>query len=235
MSERPGDLVMALPETATIGLSIDAEAPGAFRIPAELAAPFEPDLGPGERLLWVGVSHSRWARPRDGWRGFIVAAGAFLLSAGTLSAFLDPRFAPIGVLCGVIGVLAGTAGTLVLVAASLTAGQRYREGKVLRQVAYAITDRRLIVRRPVSDSQGVEVLAIEPGEVLTVHRLEFPDGTGDVVLALGDAHHGQPLSLAAIDEVRRVETLARQVLLSSPSSILPPGRSPGLSAGVTVR
>ncbi len=193
------------------------EALQAPAVPPELVAPFKPDLDADERLIWAGVSWPTWGQSGGWWKALLAGFAAVGVAAGTLAAFFDPRFKAIETLCGTIAVVAGSIGFLILVGGLMAAIDAWREGRATRGVLYALTDRRAILRRPVAGSRGIEVQSIPRGSVRTLHRVEYPDGSGDLVFALADATPGLPTVFAGIADIQRVESLARLTLLTPPS------------------
>jgi hypothetical protein len=77
-----------------------------------------------------------------------------------------------------------------------------------------LTDRRAIIWRPAGRPGGVEVATFRRGEVHELRRVEYPDGSGDLLL-FPDAESGASTLFAGVPEIVAVERLARQTLLGS--------------------
>jgi hypothetical protein len=93
---------------------------------------------------------------------------------------------------------------------------RRSERTRLRGTLYALTDRRAIIWRPSGRTGGVEVHSVARGGVKRVHRVEYPDGSGDVIFQQpteGEVHW-PPTGFEKVPEVVRVERLVREALLS---------------------
>ncbi|CAN5869946.1 hypothetical protein BH23PLA1_BH23PLA1_02110 [soil metagenome] len=180
------------------------------------------ELVPGERLLWAARSrprpfrfggHRTWSAVAAG----IIGLGVFFLSIGFQ--FLDGPFPDSDELVG-LGIFLVFIGALValVVIASLvsTRAARCRDANTF----YAVTDRRAIIWRPLPKAHALEIHTIERGRVEKIHRVEYPDGSGDVIFTCpGDAQHlynpeftGKQLSFKDIPEVRRAEDLLRRTL-----------------------
>ena len=82
---------------------------------------------------------------------------------------------------------------------------------------YALTDRRAILWTPNVYNAlpgAVEVCSVFRGNIKTIHRIEYPDGTGDVVFNRFASEEGwMNTSFDGIPDVRRVEDLVRRTLM----------------------
>jgi hypothetical protein len=114
-----------------------------------------------------------------------------------------------------LGFLTGLVAFLLLVGMTAFAVSRLGRPSPLKKVnSYALTDRRAIFRRQL-DRPLVEVVSVWRGQVEQVYRLEDSEGTGDVVLNVSGGYPGHgPAILEVVPEVRRVEDLARRVLVA---------------------
>src|SRR5262249_8379046 len=93
-----------------------------------------------------------------------------------------------------------------------------------KRTCYALTDRRAIVWEAGSFG-SVQVLSYRPAELTKIRRVEYPDGTGDLVfeeeITIGTGNRGystttrQRQGFMSIDHVRQVEELLRKALLRS--------------------
>ncbi|HWE40046.1 MAG TPA: hypothetical protein VG406_26075 [Isosphaeraceae bacterium] len=182
-------------------------------LPDDLRARLKAELAPGERLLWAGRPSPK---PVQVTKGYVIAAlvalGLAALCVALLALPMPPpdRFEQPDK--GSRIVLALGIGFLALMIALLTvavwnskvAGAR-REARRL----YALTDRRAVVWKPIPGSEAVTVTSYHPRQIEGLHRVENPDGTGDVLFsgsgAWGTGFHG-------IADVRRVEDLVRMNL-----------------------
>jgi hypothetical protein len=194
-----------------------------FDVPEAMISLFKAELEPGERLPWAGQSRSR--RGLNAIQGWLIATILFLGSLTICIAcaaiirnhwgsderkFVDDAAS--------IGFISGLAAFLLLVGMIVAAVSRFGRQRPPNKVNfYALTDRRAILRRQL-DRPAVEVIPIWRGQVEQVYRLEHPEGSGEVVLNLGRGHLGRgTASIEVVSEVRRVEDLARRVLLASGS------------------
>lgn len=188
-------------------------------MPEDLSERIKPELSPGERLLWAA-----WERPAGAGEappflyGSIWALGFLVLSAlgfAGLFGYLGRRFAPIEVLCGTVGVLAGIIGFFIPVGMLGSWVTERGARSALKRKYYALTDRRAILWTPRAGSSAVEVRSFPRGTIAAVHRAEYPDGSGDVLFERTPTDRYQPaVGFEGIADVRRVEDLARRVLLA---------------------
>jgi hypothetical protein len=188
-------------------------------LPEDLHEVIKPELAPGERLLWADRANARASgRASSPLLGFVRAAGFLMISAGCFAAFfglLGQRFHVIEGATGMFGMIAGIIGFLILIG---TLGGWISEGlgrALVKRRCYALTDRRAIVWNLRSGSRAVEVHSFHRGRVKDVRRVEYPDGSGDVIFALNEARYDEVESgrFVGVAEVRRVEDLVRKVLI----------------------
>jgi hypothetical protein len=182
-------------------------------LPDDLRARLKGELAPGERLLWAGRPLPKPVRLT---KGYLVAAlfalffGAICIAGIMLhqrppNRFGQPDEGPSIVGAIVAGSLALLIPLLMLVAwKSKVAGAR-RDAQRL----YALTDRRAIVWQPVPASEAITVTSYHPKQIENLHRVENPDGSGDVKFS-GSGPWG--VGFDSIADVRRVEDLVRMNL-----------------------
>jgi hypothetical protein len=173
------------------------------------------ELEPGERLLWAGAPVLLPARTsRAFWFGVttvvvctIVACVAFVT--------VPLRFPHSGEGLSVVGLVSTLVAFATLLGtiagASTRAGERAKRSGML----YALTDRRAIIWVPDVAKGMVAVHSIPRGSLAQVHRLERPDGSGDVVFtfARGDLWWPAPSAFESVPDVRRVEEQVRRTLV----------------------
>jgi hypothetical protein len=189
-------------------------------LPDDLRARIKSELVPGERLIWVARGLLR--PPSSGDlpdRGCLLfAVGLFALSGACLAAFYGLWG---GLLAGspgwaTSGLLAGVLWALLMMGMIGSWFENRGQAKRSANSVFALTDRRAITWIPLSDQdKGVEIHSIGRGKVGHIHRIEHPDGSGDVLFCSSPdrTKDSQRLGFRAIPEARRVEGLAREVLL----------------------
>jgi hypothetical protein len=198
-------------------LAIDDRS-SADDLPEDLAGLVKPELQPGECLLWA--SRARGRPP-----GFIptpIRSSLFaVLSLGTSAGAgylmfgpLRTRFERVDGLVTGIGLIAFVAGLIAAFVASCTFLDKWWPRGLIPGNIYALTDRRAIIWVPVRGSKAVEVHAYTRGSVRSIHRLEYPDGSGSVRFDYPTEEYlGRPPGFDEIADVRRVEVLARRTLI----------------------
>ena len=182
----------------------------------------KPELEPGERLIWAARSRGDQGRGHAGHlRAIGWVAGLFLFSVSCF-AILPFRFVPSEVFIGTMTILGTTALATSMVVGLIVvlryAGHLLRSWRRVPDV-YAITDRRAIIwtASPVAGAVDVVVLPYGSIHAQSIHRTQFPDGTGDLHLS----GYRPNSSFRGIDEVRRVENLVRAYLVASPHEAAP--------------
>jgi hypothetical protein len=186
--------------------------------PEELLGLVKPELQPGERLLWA-------SRARERPPSFIptpIRSSAFaVLSFGTSAATaylmfgpLRPRFERVDGLVTGIGLLAFVAGLIAAFVAFCTFLNKWWPRGLIPCTIYALTDRRAIIWVPQRGIKAVEVHTYTRGSVRSIHRLEYPDGSGSVRFDYPNEEFQRgPSGFEEIADVRRVEVLARWTLI----------------------
>ena len=181
----------------------------------DLHARIKAELVPGERLLWAGqptrdtVDRASWQR----WAIWFVAIASVLL-AGLSIDKEPPLTTPTEKIGGGLVILGLVAGSIYAIAFVWTLHERSRERRSMRGTLYALTHQRAIRWSPAPGRRGVLIETIPAQSLGSVHRVECPGGVGDVKFG-GNVPHGTFLGFDGIAEVRRVELLARSVLLGS--------------------
>ncbi len=188
-------------------------------LPDDLRALVKVELRPGERLLWA----ARPVRPPAGTIGPQTAGTvtAWLLGSGGMSlggiAYVLGTFGPVSevaVPLVKLGILFG--GIVAVIAFSTLAimlSGRASARKQSASVTYALTDSRAILWRPRRGTGAVEVYTIPAHTLESIHRVEFPDGSGDVVFSGPNAMPWNAQGFLGVADVRRVEALAREYLI----------------------
>ncbi len=183
----------------------------------ELEAFIKPELNPGERLLWA----SRVVRPsgKDGPRpfasGLTWTVGLGLVSVACL-VLLPPavvlRMEAADALLLLVGIVAGIFSFFVALGTIAGVVSRRAARRASANRVYALTDRRAILWDPVAKSTAVTVHTLTRGTLKREHvrRVQYPDGSGDVLLR-GKYEH--PAGFLGVAEVRRVEELVRRYLI----------------------
>ncbi len=188
-----------------------------FEVPDEALALFKTELEPGERLLWAGESGRRVSSEGIGWVGALVwFLGCLAVCVVcTTVLFSIPRFqsneGPVVFLGFVFGIVAFLILVGMIASALSKIGSRSDRA---RDSVYALTDRRAIFRHKM-DGKAVRVVSLRRGQVGHIHRVESADGSGDVFFHLPEKQTGYiPTTMDSVPDVRRVEDLARRVLLA---------------------
>jgi hypothetical protein len=182
------------------------------------------ELEPGERLLWSG-RHVPKAEPVS---GSTVAGLATVVVAGgvSLASFVTLFRHPTGEIAGLVFLgLASFVVTFFVALGTLAGLNNRRKARETKEgTLYALTDRRAIIWVPDRAKGALAVYSIPRGQVARVHRLEYPDGTGDVVLTLRDKASfpwQTPSAFEGIPAVRRVEEQVRRTLIDGPETTVP--------------
>jgi len=164
--------------------------------------------------------------------GFVVSgliASFFLLGSVIFFAAYARDKRPENGLRGEIPPLVGgglmTFAAAALIAAILTGVVRTRLAERVKRsgTLYALTDRRAIIWLPEPRLGAVKVYTVTRGSLEGVHRLEFSDGSGDLLFRLKghrpEVESWGPTAFEGIAEVRRVEEQVRRTLVVSPPGV----------------
>lgn len=185
--------------------------------PEPLLELIKPELKPGERLLWA----SRSDRPSptevgrakpSGWMAGLalgVVGLAFFAFGVAVSRFTRSQasdfFAAIGIALGLFSAV---------ILSCTTVGAVWRTWARSRSSVrmYALTDARALIWDPMPRSSAVVVHTFPKGTIRAenLRRLQFPDGSGDVLFR---NLYESPSGFFGVADVRRVEDLIRQFLI----------------------
>lgn len=194
-----------------------------------LASLVKEELEPGERLLWAGRPLARRNRlPRSAVVGWLIVVFASAVSFGLIKMVRMGANPAEGFGVLVVVAVAIALGGCIGLAAGVN--QRRVARSKRENTLYALTDRRAIIWAPAIAKGSVAVHTIPRGQVSRVHRIEFDDGTGDVVLTYESGANWNwtvptsfesgvnwnwtiPTSFEGIANVRRVEEQVRRTLV----------------------
>jgi len=184
------------------------------------------ELEPGERLLWCGQPTRESPRSNTWFLVWgVIAALSLLAAVASFAAYsrdTRPDPAPRGDIPPLVGgglaafVFSGVITLLLAVAVGHRKSERVKKSGTL----YALTDRRAIIWVPETSRGAVAVYTLVRGSVANVHRVEYPDGSGDVLLRVRgpqpfDSEPWGPAGFEGVAEVRRVEEQVRRTLVES--------------------
>ncbi len=202
---------------------MDDQVPEPDAVPEELLHLVKPELQPGERLLWASFAQ---AKPPAGLRspiralvvmitGFGLAAGAFFTIFGPYR----PKFLGVENLLIGTGVIACLVGIISAIVAFFAWTERWWEHDRFASNTYALTDRRAIIWIPQQNSKAVEVHTFPRSSIKSLHRLEYPDGSGSVRFNYGiEDYYGPITGFESVADVRFVEDLTRRTLIDAERS-----------------
>src|SRR5262245_32014679 len=191
-------------------------------IPRAAAAWVQLELATGERLVWAGRAHPRQSLGRQMLGVYFAALLPAVVLLGFGVALLKGLLGtpPHMDIFGVMGVLVGVVWLLFGGAVAVYLFVLHRR---TRRTCYALTDRRAIVWRPAQESKGLEVRSFWPPDFNTLFRVDYGDGTGDLIfheITVVVGLKPQPVrqGFLGIRNVRHVEALFRKTLLERPSA-----------------
>ena len=181
----------------------------------ELRSWVKSELASGEQLLWAARRRPRPLsnRMRAAYlRRFVVLAGVSFVSLAFV--FVRPLAVEVGWLLAF-----GITSSIVAFFTGMAWMNRRRVAFENANTFYALTDRRSIFWQPGSEPESIKVYSVFRAEVVRVHRVEFPDGSGDVRFILKDPRglyeRGRDEGFTQIEDVRRVEELVRRTLVAA--------------------
>jgi len=191
----------------------------------DLRARFKGDLEPGERLLWAARSDP----PVESFGAWFYVLGAIALLYlgmgvvavgipsvfGTADARAQHRFDDRSTIIGGLNFLGF--GCVFMVGSILVSRNRLRERRRKSNACYAVTDRRAIVCAPEPKGNAIRVQAVARGQFRNVVRVERPDGSGNLEFreTLGDVYVAHGFTFEHVPDVRRVEQIVRNNLITS--------------------
>lgn len=203
---------MTDPPAAPIGLAA---------LPEPLRARIAAELEPGERLLWAAEAMpSPAAAILNPLKPGLIGLVSLMVSLGLFWYTLHPprsaRAVDSGNSAG-LGVFLLIVSLLSFMVTLVSWSMRRNNRRSANRELYALTANRAIIWQPGKRADGVEVYTIEPSIVRSVHRLEYPDGSGEIRLgykhAEGEVGPWLPHRLTGIGDVRWVERETRGVLI----------------------
>jgi hypothetical protein len=124
---------------------------------------------------------------------------------------------------GSIGVGLLFVGVACAIVVGLIANWNSRRSEFRRRsnILYAVTDQRAIVWTPERKGGAVRIKTVQRGQVMTVERVQRPDGSGNLYFATGGRHVSPEadfdwydFGFKDIHDVRRVEQIVRNNLVS---------------------
>jgi hypothetical protein len=177
-----------------------------------LLARFEAELQKGENILWVGRPNSQ-KMARHVVPKFVITMTIFVVVIVYLAFFKLPRFPqfpllPWIVLCAGLLLVVG-------ICALVFFGLRFF-GRMLDETAYVVTDRRALI---VEGDPSRAIRSIGPERMGDLRLVEYPDGTGDLILETRANH--MTYLFRAIKDARAVDTLVRQMIATATKSAEP--------------
>jgi hypothetical protein len=171
-----------------------------------LLAQFETELQQGEKVLWAGRPNSR-KMGRNALPKFVISMTIFVVAVVYLAFFKLPRFPqfpllPWFVFCAGILLVVG-------VCALVFFGLRFY-ARILDRTAYVVTDRRALV---IEGNPSRAIRSIGPELMGNLSLVEYPDGTGDLILERRAEH--TTYLFHSIQDARAVHALVRQVMATA--------------------
>lgn len=202
--------------------------PESESMPEEILVLVKPELRPGERLLWAGRGRPRGRGAAPNANPLIAplfAVGLCFLGGVLFAAHLG-AFGKIFKdrgdegLALMFGLLASGLGLVVGIGSAGGWWLRRSSRARPRESLYALTDRRAITWQPEGRSDAIAVRSYTRGKFKDVHRVEYPDGTGDVICNTPGDDYWATCRFEGVADVRRVEEIARHLFIG-------PGPEPG--------
>jgi hypothetical protein len=190
-----------------------------------LRARIKAELDPGEPLLWAGRPILERQPIGRGTVNASIAGVLFLvLAAACLAGAYQFRHREVGGLV-FVAVIALIVDFFIVLALVHGVSDRKARRESLAETTYALTDRRVIIWMPVrmlygnwmpgGPSTAIQVASHPRSAIREIHRVEYPDGSGDIQIRRAD-EEGSWTSISLISrvaDVRRVERLIRDALL----------------------
>lgn len=192
------------------------------------AGEFEPELGddfrgrvkseldPGERLLWAARPAPKPSRVGCGFVVAAVIAAALFLGSGVFLNAYFPQHAVADASLVMASVVSFAVASLILFVLVSIVTQRRGEWARRAGTLYALTDRRAIIWVPEPKQGAIKVYTLPRGSVTGIHRVQFPDGSGDVLFDVTGNQLGVYWGFSGfqgVADVRRVEEQVRRTLV----------------------
>lgn len=186
-------------------------------IPDDLVARVKPELRPGERLVWAGrpIRRPPLSLISIGWAGGCLGI-LYLLTAIFLSIYFkafvtsSPTTEPYAILGTIFASLASLA-TIAWIVGGIN---DYFDRQRVTRESYALTNQRALIWIPGDTRNAVEFYAHDRGHFDRIHRVQRPDGSGDLSFASSlNRFNPGPRQFREIADVKRVEALARQYVI----------------------
>jgi hypothetical protein len=200
---------------------------GNSSLPPELESRVRAELRDGEQLLWVGQPRPRWFSGEAlvlVLFGIPFTAFAVFWTAMALGIGAGVRNNGPGLLFQVCFPLFGL--PFIVVGLGLLSTPYWQRRRALR-TCYALTDRRAIIWEA-GNFGSVTVRSYEPDALKGMERVEYADGSGDLVFEevrrVWSGSNGRRRTsterrgFLAVDNVRTIETLLRKALLADEKS-----------------
>jgi hypothetical protein len=201
----------------------DRSAPEPVDLPEDLIHLVKPELQPGERLLWA--SHAGAGSPSTiswpSWSLWIWFFGIIAIGLGCFAALPSSAKGHLEgteVLLATVAILSAVVAILFVVGFFGSVAGKLTERKIARAQSYALTDRRAMIWVPQPGQwvpragRAVSVHTFQRGTIKgeDLHRVQYPDGSGDVLFRVS---YQQPSGFLGIADVRRIEELVRRFLV----------------------
>jgi hypothetical protein len=167
-----------------------------------LLAQFEAELQQGEKVLWARRPNSQ-KMGRNALPKFVISMTVFVVVIVYLAFFKLPRFPqfpllPWFVFCAGILLVVG-------ICALVFFGLRFYT-RILDHTAYVVTDRRALI---IEGNPSRAIRSIGPELMGNLSLVEYPDGTGDLILERRSDHIAYLFQ--SIPNARAVDEMVRQM------------------------
>lgn len=185
----------------------------------DLRARIKAELEPGERLVWADRAIRAQTKQNT---SLINLALWFLGGLGVFGLFLayvtglfgtPPKTGSEVPVLGIVAVISALVGLGTGIALAVAIVDRVQARRPSSWATYALTDRRAILWSPREGTKAVEVFTFPGQSLLGLHRIEYPDGSGDVLFQEEKRYPWDSRGFLGIADVRRVESLARPILV----------------------
>jgi hypothetical protein len=177
-----------------------------------LLAQFEAELQQGEKVLWAGHPNSR-KMGRNALPKLLISMTIFVVVIVYVAFFKLAQFPQFPLLPWIVL----GAGMLLLagMCALVFFGLRFY-GRILDQTAYVVTDRRALI---LEGNPSRAIRSIGPELMGNLSLVEYPDGTGDLILERRAEH--TTYLFHSIQDARAVDALLRQIVATGTKTAFP--------------